>query len=438
MNDICFSYHDTCGIPFSELSRIASLKNIETERLRLQESLQPSCDYKTVYASVQLPFDDDLLARVQSVIQQKEKLSVRVLLVIGIGGSSLGARAVLQAIQGRIVVPGKSGTLRIYFAETVDSDRMHTLLSICEQELLDGRNILVNVVTKSGTTTETIANFYVVLALLKRYRPVEYAQLVVVTTDAGSPLADYAQKENFTLLEIPKLVGGRYSVFSAVGLFPLGVAGIDLGQLRAGAAQMVQCCLDPALEKNPALMGALIHYYHYGHGIMMSDMFLFSVDLEGVGKWYRQLLAESIGKEFDTEGKQVLVGITPTVSLGSIDLHSVAQLSLGGPRDKYTTFVTVQKSKQTIVISEESFACKGKAFSEVMDALVEGTKRAYLKNGRPFCSIVLSEKNEWSIGQFLQLKMMETIYLGFLLDINPFDQPNVELYKREAQKILLK
>lgn len=436
MNDICFSYHDTCGIPFSELSRIASLKNIESECLRLEKSLQPSCDYKTVYASVQLPFDDDLLARVQSVIQQKEKLSVRVLLVIGIGGSSLGAKAVLQAIQGRIVVPGKSGTLRIYFAETVDSDRMHTLLSICEQELLDGRNILVNVVTKSGTTTETIANFYVVLALLKRYRPVEYAQLVVVTTDAGSPLADYAQKENFTLLEIPKLVGGRYSVFSAVGLFPLGMAGIDLGQLRAGAAQMVQCCLDPALEKNPALMGALIHYYHYRHGIMMSDMFLFSVDLEGVGKWYRQLLAESIGKEFDTEGKQVLVGITPTVSLGSIDLHSVAQLSLGGPRDKYTTFVTVQKSKHTIVIPEESFACKGKTFSEVMDALVEGTKRAYLKNGRPFCSIVLSEKNEWSIGQFLQLKMMETIYLGFLLDINPFDQPNVELYKREAQKIL--
>ena len=436
MDDILFSYNDTCGVSFSKLSQIASLKNIESERVRLEESLRFSVNYNTVYASLQLPFDKDLLKQVNTTVQEKQRLRAQLLLVIGIGGSSLGAKAVLQAIQGRIVVPSKSDALRVYFAETVDSDRMHALLSICEQELLEGRNILVNVVTKSGTTTETIANFYVVIALLKRYRPKDYQQLVVVTTDQDSSLADYAQKEKFTMLEVPKLVGGRYSVFSAVGLFPLAMAGIDLVQLRAGACQMVQRCLDPILEKNPALMGALIHYYHYRHGIMMSDLFLFSVDLEALGKWYRQLLAESIGKEFDTQGKQVLVGITPTVSLGSIDLHSVAQLSLGGPRDKYTTFVTVQQTKHTIMIPEESSTCKDKTFSEVMNALVTGTKAAYLKNERPFCSIAFAKKNEWAIGQFLQFKMIETMYLGFLLDIDPFDQPNVELYKREAQKIL--
>ncbi len=199
---------------------------------------------------------------------------------------------------------------------------------------------------------------------------------------------------------------------------------------------MVTRCLDTDVQNNPAMMSALIQYYHYKRGVSINDLFLFSVDLEAMGKWYRQLMAESIGKEFDRQGKQVLMGITPTISLGSIDLHSVAQLYLGGPRDKCTTFVTVEKNTHTIVVPQDGAGLGGKTFSEIMHALSEGTKEAYLKNNRPFCSVVVPEKSEYSIGQFLQFKMIEVMYLGFLCNVDPFDQPNVEMYKREAQRIL--
>lgn len=436
MNDIIFSYRESCGIAVSDLSAVAVLKNIELERAKLASFVQSEKVFSSPYASLRVPFDQKGRTVVYKVAEQKKKLSPTMVVVVGIGGSSLGAKAVQQAIFGRLRVKNNSNVPLLYFAETVDADRMTSILSLLEGELAQGKNVLINVVTKSGTTTETLANFYVILELLKKYRPVEYAELVVVTTDKDSFLWKMAQRENFICLEIPVMVGGRYSVFSAVGLFPLLMAGVALEELCAGACSMITRCLDGNIENNPAIMSALIQYYHYQHGVRINDLFLFSVDLEAVGKWYRQLIAESIGKEFDRQGKQVLMGITPTISLGSIDLHSVAQLYLGGPRDKCTTFVTVEKNDYTVIVPQEAPGLAGRSFSDIMHALSEGTKEAYLKNNRPFCSVILPQKNEFSIGQFLQFKMMETIYLGFLCNVDPFDQPNVELYKREAQRIL--
>jgi glucose-6-phosphate isomerase len=436
MNDIIFSYRESCDIPDDDLLNVAFGKNIEAERLKLLALFQKKKLSQTPYASLEVPFDEAVQKRVLEVASQKKKLTPTIIVVIGIGGSSLGAKAVHQAIFGRLRVKKISDVPVLYFAETVDDDRMFTILSALEEELVVGNNVLINVVTKSGTTTETIANFHVILQLLKKYRPYNYVDLVVVTTDKGSPLWNFAQGEHFTCLEIPKNVGGRYSVFSPVGLFPLAMTGVDIEKLCAGACSMVTRCLQTDMHNNPALVSALIQYYHYQGGVSINDLFLFSVDLEAVGKWYRQLMAESIGKEFDKQGQQVLMGITPTISLGSIDLHSVAQLYLGGPRDKCTTFVTVKKNKHTITIPDTVFGFGGRTFSEVMHALSEGTKEAYLKNKRPFVSVVLPEKTEFYIGQFLQFKMIEIMYLGFLCNVDPFDQPNVELYKREAQRIL--
>jgi glucose-6-phosphate isomerase len=436
MNDIIFSYKDTCGVSLPELLELASSKNIDTHRSLLATLMNTKTVSGTEYASLEMPFEDSRREHVIEVVAQKKKLRPTMLVVVGIGGSSLGAKAVQQAVFGRLRVKNNVTMPTLYFAETVDTDRMSSILSLLEQELARGKNILINVVTKSGTTTETLANFYVILGLLKKYRPVDYAELVVVTTDKDSFLWHMAQRELFTYLEIPKRVGGRYSVFSSVGLFPLLMVGIAIEELCAGARSMVKHCLNEDIENNPAIMSALIQYYHYERGVTINDLFLFSVDLEAVGKWYRQLIAESIGKEFDRQGKQVLMGITPTISLGSIDLHSVAQLYLGGPRDKCTTFVTVEKNDCVVRVPQEAPGLAGHSFSEIMHALSEGTKEAYLKNNRPFCSVVLPKKNEFSIGQFLQFKMMETIYLGFLCNVDPFDQPNVELYKREAHKLL--
>ena len=169
---------------------------------------------------------------------------------------------------------------------------------------------------------------------------------------------------------------------------------------------------------------------------MIHDTFLFSLDLESLGKWYRQLMGESIGKEYDQQGNRVFIGITPTVSLGTIDLHSVAQLYLGGPKDKYTTFVTIENESEIITIPGTAVLMPGKNIKAVMDAFVEGTQRAYFNNGRPFSTITLPYKNAYYLGQYMQFKMVEMMYLGYLLQVNPFDQPNVELYKHEVAILL--
>lgn len=153
-------------------------------------------------------------------------------------------------------------------------------------------------------------------------------------------------------------------------------------------------------------------------------------------------MAESLGKEFDRNGRKVNVGITPTVSVGSTDLHSVAQLYLGGPYDKFTTFISIENSRSRLLVplrddySDLVPGIDGKSLDEILSAILEGTKEAFRKDKRPFIEISLPDKSESAIGQFMQLKMIETMYLGHLLNVNPFDQPDVEKYKKETRRIL--
>ncbi len=163
---------------------------------------------------------------------------------------------------------------------------------------------------------------------------------------------NFALEKGFDLLEIPKKVGGRYSVFSPVGLFPLGLLGVNIDQLLKGAYDMKSRCLDTNLLKNPAVISATLIYLHYKKGKNIHDLFLVGNDLESVGKWYRQLMGESIGKEFNKDKKRVFEGITPTVSLVSVDLHSMAQIYLGGPYDKFTTFVNVKQNNSDVVVPD--------------------------------------------------------------------------------------
>ncbi len=428
-----FSFRQTAQITDSYLRQIAQEKKIDVHCDYIKKAHDQK--YQTRFASLWLPFDKELKANVDTLVKEKLKMNPTVLVVIGIGGSALGAKAVHQAIRGRFY-HANSPKLRVYFLQTIDSNRVATIIQVLEKELAQGNNILINVVTKSGTTTETVVNFEVILSVLKKYRS-DYQKLVVVTTGKDSPLWKRAEVEQFDALEIPELVGGRYSVFSPVGLFPLAIAGLDIKELLRGAQLGVTMGLSQTLEKNYALVSALLLYVHYQHTITIHDMFIFSVDLEAVGKWYRQLMGESIGKERNTHGERVLAGITPTVSLGTIDLHSVAQLYLGGPRDKFTTFVMVENGHKKITIPHTApNYLQNKTLSDLMHAFFDGTQIAYQKNDRPFCSVMLPEKNEFFIGQFLQLKMIEIMYLGYLLEVDPFDQPNVELYKKEVKKIV--
>jgi glucose-6-phosphate isomerase len=396
--------------------------------------------YEGDLASLYLPDDRRMLDKVRQVIGENLQLNPVYLIVVGIGGSNLGTIAVQEAVLGKLYNQLTAST-KVLYADTVDSDSINNIITLVKPVLERGGNIVLNVISKSGTTTETIANAEVLIDLLRRHKK-DYQNCISVTSDKDSELWNVAVREGFNVLEIPKKVGGRYSVFSLVGLFPLGLLGINIEQLLDGARSMRDTCINMNVEKNPAAVSAIVQYLHYKSGKNIYDLFLFANDLESLGKWYRQLMAESLGKEFNKKGERVNIGMTPTVSIGSTDLHSTAQLYLGGPYDKLTAFVGIKNSRSCLKVpsvegySELVSEIHGKSLMDIMNATLEGTKEAFRRDKRPFIAITLPDKSEYSIGQLLQFKMIETIYLGQLLDINPFDQPNVESYKRETRKIL--
>jgi glucose-6-phosphate isomerase len=398
--------------------------------------------YESDLASLYLPDDRQMLAEVRQTIGENLQLKPVYLVVVGIGGSNLGTIAVQEAILGKLYNQLTAST-KVLYADTVDSDSINDIITLVKPILERGGNIVLNVISKSGTTTETIANAEVLIDLLRRHKK-DYKNCITVTSDKDSELWDIAVREGFNVVEIPRKVGGRYSVFSPAGLFPLGLLGINIERLLDGARSMRDTCINMNVEKNPAAISAALQYLHYMSGKNISDLFLFANALESLGKWCRQLMAESLGKEFNQKGETVNIGITPVISMGSTDLHSMAQLYLGGPNDKFTMFLSVENSNSQVKLpnlreySKLVNGIQGKSLESIMSAIMEGTKAAFRKGKRPFMEVKLPCKSEYYIGQFLQFKMIETIYLGFLLGVNPFDQPNVESYKEETRKILQK
>jgi glucose-6-phosphate isomerase len=435
MKDVRF-FSQASGIPQEDLEKLHP--SLLEEIARMNEAIKHG--YEDDHASLHLLEDNDSLRTIKTLVNEKRKLKPTYLVVVGIGGSNLGTIAVQEAVLGRLYNQREPPT-KILYADTVDADLLESIIVLIEPVLKKGGNILINGVSKSGGTTETIANFEVLVEVLKQYKR-DWQQYIVVTTDKNSRYWSLAQNQEFSLLEIPSKVGGRFSVFSAVGFFPLGMIGIDIDALVSGAQAMKKRCLSPQIDNNPAALGASLSYSQYKKGKNIHDLFLFSTDLESLGKWYRQLLGESIGKEYNMKGKQVFTGITPIVSIGSTDLHSMAQLSLGGPFDKFTTFVRVEHNKAVVQVPNlPEYASlvqgiQGRSLDDIMQAILQGVQGAYRKGNRPYAEIVLPDKTAYSIGQFMQFQMMQIMYLGALCDVNPFDQPNVETYKYGTRKIL--
>jgi glucose-6-phosphate isomerase len=437
MKEIQFTTQ-SCLIPEEDLDLLRPA--IQKETFQMQAALKNQ--YLDERASLQLPGDTELIKTVKSLVNEKRKTSPEYLIVIGIGGSNLGTVAIQEAVLGRMYNQKEPRT-KILYADTVDSDNLHAILSFITPVLQNGGNVLINAVSKSGGTTETIANFEILLDVLKKYRK-DYQDSIIITTDKNSKFWMLGKSQGFSLLEIPSKVGGRYSVFSPVGLLPLGLLGIDIDSLLTGAQIMMKRCLDSTLNTNPAALSASLIRAHQMHGKHINDLFLFDPDLESLGKWYRQLMGESIGKEYNRNGVRIHNGITPTVSIGSTDLHSMAQLYLGGPYDKFTTFVRVEHPTSTVMIPTlpeyESLVrgIQGRSLHEIMLAILEGVQSAFRKDARPFVEVTLPDKTPGSIGQFMQFKMMEMMFLGTLCGVNAFDQPSVEAYKQETRLILEK
>ncbi|MDO8429437.1 MAG: hypothetical protein Q7S88_02295 [Candidatus Daviesbacteria bacterium] len=415
---------------------------LENEIVETIETLKPYLDHlqkvaedkKYIFdeSSLNLAFDDQILSSIQELVGEKVTPKLKYIIDIGIGGSNLGTKAVYDALYGYADVLEPNRYPKILFADTNDPEFLGKLISRLFSQFKDPDEVLINAISKSGGTTETIVNLEVVIQNLKSKFP-NILERLVITTDEGSKLWVKAKELGVEVLPIPKLVGGRFSVFSSVGLFPLLSAGLDVEALRNGALASQGECLQGGIG-NPALVSAVILYLQSKNGKAINDNFFFHPELESLGKWYRQLQGESIGK--------VNTGITPTVSIGSTDLHSMAQLYLGGPKDKLTTFVASFKSAEVLIPQDLIFplveGIAGKSTETVMRAIYEGTKEAYRKNNLPFMEVILDDLSEKSLGEYLQFKMMEMMFLGHLLNVNTFDQPAVEDYKQFTKVILNK
>lgn len=407
----------------------------------IQKQIHDDADKKlqTPYAFAYAIDDTSTVEAICKAVEEKQRLKPTMLIVIGIGGSNLGTLAVQEALLGMLSNESTQG-IKIYYADTVDTDYICSILELTESALKKGASILLNVISKSGNTTETISIFELFLAQLKQYRPDTYTDYIVCTTDQNSPLHALATKSKWTTLTIPAHVGGRYSVLTAVGLFPLAMLGININELLRGAQAMRDRCLQK--ENNPAAQTAAWLYALMQKKYTIANLFLFSNELRGLGSWWRQLVGESLGKAQTTGGTPNAQPIVPIISIGTTDLHSVGQLYFADITNIITLCVSVNNSECILTLPDyQDFEMlvphiQGKKIGDIMHAIMAGVQKAYTHKNMPFCTTSLPEKNAYYIGQFLMYKMFETVYLAYLLEVNAFDQPEVEVYKKEVRTIL--
>ncbi|MCA9361189.1 hypothetical protein KC845_01380 [Candidatus Kaiserbacteria bacterium] len=418
-------------------SEYANLLRPYIESLR---SVAGQSNYESDESSINLPFDDSVYQSVEEMVQKKVNSSLKYIFLIGIGGSNLGTKAIYEALNFESE-EGSKKRPELIFVDTNNSRILDQIRIEAVSNIEKPEDFLLISISKSGGTTETLANTEILVDWLQS-KLGDIKDRLVVVTDAGSSFDLEAKKNGIEVLNIPHKVGGRYSVLSAVGLLPLKAAGFSIADLLQGAKDIRPYCLEPDIQNNPAAQSALILAEAMRSGINVSDTFVFNSELESLGKWYRQLMGESIGKQYDREGNEVRVGLTPTVSVGSTDLHSVGQLYLGGPKDKITTFIYNTDTDNSFAVpakrlfSEVVEMIDGKNTSQIMEAILGGVKIAYQNNDLLFMEIQLSGINPYEIGAYMQYKMIEMMYLGRILNVNPFDQPNVESYKIATKDIL--
>jgi glucose-6-phosphate isomerase len=349
---------------------------------------------------------------------------------VGIGGSSLGPRAIHAALNHPYhdLIQDRSGP-RMHFAENADPATLAAILDV-----VDPDGTWVNVVTKSGSTAETMANFLVIRGFLANaLGDFGYQARTVFTTDPKEGFLNrIAAREEMRTLPIPEDVGGRFSVLSPVGLLPAAVTGLDVDTLLSGAAQ----CVDEVNEQgaqHPAVVGAAMHYLmDTARGRNVRVMMAYADALERLAAWFVQLWAESLGKD----GK----GSTPHGAVGTTDQHSQVQLYMEGPQDKVIEIVEVEEHPRDLEIPESYEDLEGVGYlgghtlAGLLNVECDATRRALTEAGRPNCTIKLGAINEENLGYLFQALEVQTVVAGSLYGVNAFDQPGVEAGKRITYK----
>ncbi len=376
-------------------------------------------------------YDKDEFRRIKESAEKIKKDS-EVLVVLGIGGSYLGARAVIEFIKSNNYNLLKKDTPDIYFGgNTISSSAVAELM-----QLIDGRDFSINVISKSGTTTEPAIAFRIFKEILeKKYGKEEAAKRIYVTTDrqkgALKALADAEEYETFV---VPDDVGGRYSVLTAVGLLPIAVAGIDIDALMQGAADAREAYASDDLDNNDCYRYAAVRNMLYRDGKAIEMLAAYEPSMTLWCEWFKQLFGESEGKD----GK----GLFPASAIFSTDLHSLGQYIQQGERCLFETVLWVKEPKTDVEIGFEeangdglNFVA-GKTVHYVNRKAFEGTVLAHTDGDVPNIILELDKQDEYNLGYMIYFFEKACGLSGYLLGVNPFDQPGVESYKKNMFALL--
>ena len=376
-------------------------------------------------------YDKEEFNRIK-IAAEKIKSNTDVFIVIGIGGSYLGARAAIEFLKSQNYNALKKDTPDIYFAgNNISSDYLSNLLSIC-----DGKDVSVNIISKSGTTTEPAIAFRVFRDYLeKRYGKEEAKNRIYCTTDKEKgTLKKLAEREGYESFVVPDDIGGRYSVLTAVGLLPIAVSGADIDKLMLGAAKAREELSNPKLSENDCYKYAAIRNLLYRKGKNTEILVSYEPSFSMMSEWWKQLYGESEGKNHK--------GLFPASVIFSTDLHSMGQFIQDGSRIMFETVVLIDKAKNDIFIQDDpgnvdglNFL-SGRSMSYINRKAFEGTVLAHTDGDVPNVILSIPEANEEELGYLIYFFEKACAISGYIMGINPFDQPGVESYKKNMFALL--
>ncbi len=370
-------------------------------------------------------------------LKQKEKY--KDIIVLGIGGSALGTHCLKQSLkhlfEDTLI---KRSFPRLHVIDNIDPSLIQEL-----EDSIDYKSALFIVITKSGETPETLAQYFYFRNQLKKKKLKIKDHMVFVTDPKNGVLREIGEKEKMTIFDIPENVGGRFSVLTSVGLLPAALIGIDIDGLLRGAQEMRNRFLSEQFGKNIPFQLAFLQYFLYQKSHVMNVYMPYSQKLIRFVDWIRQLVAESIGKAKNIHGKTIHVGITTINALGVTDQHSQSQLYNEGPNDKLFIFIKVKNLGKTLKIpyiydAPKLRFLKNVTFNQLMETEMEATMKSLTSNNRPNILLQIDKVDEYHLGELFMLFEAATAFLGEFLEINAFDQPGVELSKQITKKLLLK
>ena len=417
-----------CFLPIPYEASIAPRLHIAHEHLQKGNGL--GSDF-TGWVHLPTDYDHEEFARIKKAAKKIQGDS-QALVVIGIGGSYLGARGVIECLCSPNYNLKKKNTPNIYFiGNGLSSEQLSETM-----ELLDGVDFSVNVISKSGTTTEPAVAFRFFRRMLEeKYGKAEAAKRIYATTDrTKGALKSLADENGYETFVVPDDVGGRYSVLTAVGLLPIAVAGIDINELMNGAAAMQATCAADDMASNPAWQYASARYELYRTGKRIEILATYEPSFRFMAEWWKQLYGESEGKENK--------GLVPASVEFTADLHSMGQYIQQGERHIFESVVRFGASRDENPVPFDEVNgdglnfLAGKSMDFIATQAMDGTLLAHVEGGVPNIIVRVGQKNAYTLGEMIYFFEYACGLSGYLLDVNPFDQPGVEAYKKNMFALL--